>query len=505
MFKKYIDFIRGVSVNKLGLAGVVLTTSAFVTFVILELTRILGFITNAYVGLVNYLLFPALFIIGLIMIPIAWKKRKKQTGKSTGQLLQEQFEKRETEGSLLGSRIFRTIAIFTLINILFLSVLSSRMLHFMDEPHFCGTACHDVMNPEWVTYQASPHARVKCVECHVGEGVDALVNAKLNGLWQIISLTFNLYEKPIPTPVHQLRPARETCEKCHWPDKFYGQRIKTIVNYRLDSLSTPQYTTLSLKIDAGEGEIRKGIHWHIAEQNQIRYTSVNDEREEMIWVDVRQPDDSFKRYRNSELVEEHEGEFENIRTLDCVDCHNRATHIYENPEKALNERIRKGLIDRSIPFIKKAGLGAILPIYSDTASAREQVVNRLLGYYQREYPEILRQNFAEIDSAITVLQNIYIRNIHPYMNIRWNSYPSHIGHRGSAGCFRCHNQNMIDEGGESISHDCTMCHSIAAYGGNTPYQYLEPVDTSDQDYIIHQYLKNEFLESAIEMQGDQEQ
>ena len=186
MFSRYKNFIRGVSVNKIGLAGVVLTTSSFVTFVFLELIRILGFITNAYVGLVNYMVFPAIFIVGLILIPIGWRRRKKQTGKSTQELLQEQFEKEETEGKFLGSRIFRTIAIFTIINIAFLGVLSSRMLHFMDEPHFCGTACHTVMNPEWVTYQASPHARVKCVECHVGEGVDALVDAKLNGLWQII-------------------------------------------------------------------------------------------------------------------------------------------------------------------------------------------------------------------------------------------------------------------------------------------------------------------------------
>ncbi|MBD3217114.1 MAG: hypothetical protein GF310_02475 [candidate division Zixibacteria bacterium] len=496
MFRRYKSFIRGVSLNKIGLAGVVLTTSSFVTFVILELVRILGFITNAYVGLVNYMVFPAIFIIGLILIPIGWRRRKKQTGKSTKELLQEQFEKEETEGKFLGSRIFRTIAIFTIVNVAFLSVLSSRMLHFMDEPHFCGTACHTVMNPEWVTYQASPHARVKCVECHVGEGVDALVDAKLNGLWQIISLTFSLYEQPIPTPVHQLRPARETCEKCHWPDKFYGQRLKTIVNYKKDSLSTPEFTTLSLKIDVGERDVRRGIHWHIAEENEIRYASVDDEREEMIWVDVRQPDGSFKRYQNIELVKEHEDEFESVRVLDCVDCHNRATHIYEQPEKALNERIRKGLINRSIPFIKNVGLGAILPIYNDTAQAREEIANHVRGFYQRRYPEILRQNFAEIDSAIAVLQSIYARNIHPYMKIRWNSYPSHIGHRGDGGCFRCHNPNLVDAEGVGISDDCTLCHSIAAYDGNDPYEYLEPVDTSSQDYIIHQYLKNEFLKSA---------
>jgi hypothetical protein len=246
----------------------------------------------------------------------------------------------------------------------------------------------------------------------------------------------------------------------------------------------------------GEGDVRRGIHWHISEENEIRYASVDDEREDMIWVDVRQPDGSFKRYQNIELVKVHEDEVENVRVLDCVDCHNRATHIYEQPEKALNERIRKGLIDRSIPFIKKVGLGSILPIYNDTAQAREEIANHVRGFYQRKYPDILRQNFEELDSAIAVLQSIYARNIHPYMNIRWNSYPSHIGHRGDGGCFRCHNPNLVDTEGISISDDCTLCHSIAAYEGSDPFEYLEPVDTSSQDYIIHQYLKNEFLKSA---------
>ncbi|MEJ2580834.1 MAG: NapC/NirT family cytochrome c, partial [Acidobacteriota bacterium] len=225
MFRSYFDFVRAVSLDPLGRIGVILTTTSFVSFVFFQLAILAGVVTNAYVGLIVYLLFPLLFILGLIIILIAWIRRKRRTGLETQELLEQQFGVDGVEGGFAGSRVLRTVLVLTLANIVILGGASIMMLHFMDTAEFCGTACHKVMNPEWTTYQASPHARVACVDCHVGGGVGALVNSKLNGAWQMVSAAFNLYERPIPTPVHQLRPARETCEKCHWPDKFYGSRL----------------------------------------------------------------------------------------------------------------------------------------------------------------------------------------------------------------------------------------------------------------------------------------
>jgi hypothetical protein len=198
---------------------VVLTTSSFVSFVVLQLATISGVVTNAYVGLIVYMLFPVLFVLGLLVIPVAWYRQRRRTGMSARELVAARFGNDAVAAKLAGARVFRTVAILTLANVAILGAASIRMLHFMDSAHF-GTACHQVMNPEWTTYQASPHARVACVDCHVGEGMGALVNSKLNGAWQVVSATFDLYERPIPTPVHQLRPARETCERCHWPEKF---------------------------------------------------------------------------------------------------------------------------------------------------------------------------------------------------------------------------------------------------------------------------------------------
>ncbi len=494
MFRKYINFVRGVSINRVGLTGVVLTTSSFFLFSILELARLAGILTNAYLGLITYLLFPALFVVGLILIPIGWRLSKKATGRTTRELLDGRFAEGEIRGAFYGSKVFTTIAIFTLANIIILGAASSRMLHFMDEPVFCGTACHSVMNPEWVTYQVSPHARVRCVDCHVGEGVDALIDSKLNGMWQMISITFDLLQRPIPTPVHQLRPARETCEKCHWPDKFYGSRLKSIARYAMDEKSTPGYNTLNLKVDINHSLNKAGIHWHVSEDSRVTYSTVSNERKKMTWVEVNYGDGSSKRYVNRAVTDTSAND-EAARVMDCVDCHNRATHIYEDPHDAVDERMRQGLLDRSLPFLKREALTAITGSYADSAAAMEGIANSLAGFYRLSYPNVALQRSDGIDSAVMVLQSVYSRNIHHGMNISWGSYASQIGHRGPRqGCFRCHNSDLVAADSTSISYDCSLCHSILAFQSPAVFQYLEPTDSTSREYRMHQYLQQEFLD-----------
>lgn len=513
IFRRYISFIEALSINRIGRLGVVLTTSSFITFLVLEAARFVGVLSNAYVGLITYLSLPALFILGLVLIPIGWHRRRKKSGKSARELIDEQFDAAHTARGFFGSKVFLSIGVLTLVNVLFMGLASTRMLHFMDSAHFCGTACHSVMNPEWVTYQESPHARVRCVECHVGEGVGALIDSKVSGTRQMISIAFDLLERPIPTPVHDLRPSRETCEKCHWPDKFYGQRLKTIARYKKDAESTPVYNTLSLKIDTGGAGSRSGIHWHVSGENEIRYASVDDEREEMIWVDVRRPNGAVERYRNRALAMAPDGgeqgrtgdrggrggkmgRSEEARIFDCVDCHNRATHIYEDPNDAVDRRIELGLLDRTLPFIKREALAAVTANYPSEEAAMERIAKRLRGFYERKHPEIALERRAAVDGAVTALQDLYRRNIHHQMNIGWNTYPSLIGHSGGGGCFRCHNPDMVDEEGKAVSSDCTMCHSILAYESFEPFAFVQPPDSSSADFRMHEYLLGEFLRSS---------
>jgi len=380
------------------------------------------------------------------------------------------------------------------VNILFIGIGGARMLHFMDSPKFCGTACHSVMEPEWVAYQNSPHAHVRCVDCHVGEGAEALLDAKLNGLWQVVSATFDLYEQPIPTPVHQLRPARETCEKCHWPDKFYGDRIKTFPKFGFDQESKPRHTTLALKVGSGAGDSQGTIHWHIAEANEVRYQAGDEKRLTMDWVEIKRGDE-FHRYTNRKLPvrEEAATAEETVRSMDCVDCHNRATHIYQDPETALDEALAAGRISRDLPFAKKVGLGAMLGGYgSSKADGLKGIENSVRGHYLREKHDV-RINFQEVDLMVAELQAIYSRNIFPGMKVEWNTYRSHLGHENGSGCFRCHNPDMVDAAGVAIDYDCTLCHSILAMDSPTEFQFLLPASEKDPDRKMHEYLRREFL------------
>ncbi len=493
MVIKFRRFIRGLMFNGYGKAGVILVTSAFITFVFLEFFSLVGLYTNAYFGLITYLALPLLFLLGLLLIPIGWLKYKKSTGKSTRELLSAAFSEDEVQPGFSGSKVFSLFLVLTAVNVIFMVVAGMRTIHFMDSSYFCGNACHSVMHPEWETYQSSPHARVPCVDCHVGEGIGALVDSKLNGVWQMISASFNLYQRPIPTPVHRLRPARETCEKCHWPEQFYGNRLKQITRFEPDSSNTRTFTTLALKIDEGKNA-DTGIHWHISNDQVIRYTSVNDEREEIIQVVVEYSDGSENVFRNQRLIH-HSVREEVFRTMDCVDCHNRATHIYQDPRDAVDEYLGSGMISTELPYIRSKAVSVLTANYPNKNSAMNGLEKRLRGFYARQPGT---ENLLFIDQAAEACQEIYNRNIHPEMNVGWNPYPNHIGHRNNGGCFRCHNEDMIDERGRAIVNDCTVCHSILAWDSPQPFQFLQPVDSSSADIQMHLYLQKEFFSSSLE-------
>jgi hypothetical protein len=495
MFGRYRRFLRGVSATAVGRAGVILTTSSFVTLVLFQSAMLAGLITNAYAGLLIYLLLPALFVVGLVLIPLGWMQLKRRTGKTTQELIRDRVSEADRPGVPKGAAVFQTVTLLTLINIVILGATSARALKFMDSSRFCGTACHSVMNPEWVTYQTSAHARVHCTECHVGEGAGALISSKMRGAYQMLSVTFNLLERPIPTPVHTLRPARETCEKCHWPEKFYGTRIDSKVQFAKDERSTRSHTTLAMKIDSGHRAAESGVHWHIGRDNIVRYASVDDERREMIWVEVQHPDGLTRRWENRRLVGSPESA-RHERTMDCVDCHNRATHIYAEPEDAIDSALRLGSLDRDLPFIKREALRVISAGYPDREAGLRSIESGLTAFYRREYPERFGSLAVSISAAVEELQKIWSRNVHPSMKIEWGTYRSHLGHRTpDYGCFRCHTRDLVAEDGGHISEDCTLCHSILANDSPDPFQYLHQPEEKARDKAMHLYLQEEFLRS----------
>ena len=504
-FRRYFLFIQLIFMNWIGKVGVILASTAFFSFFILEGLTLIGVFRNTYTGIVTYFIIPMIFVFGLILLPIGWQMQKRETGTTLYNVFFEKYKSGDIGTHNFWEKVVPVVGILTIINVLFIVAAGASAMHYMDESEFCGTACHTIMGPEWQVYSVSPHSRVACVDCHIGEGVQALAKAKINGAWQAIAAMFDLYNKPIGTPIHNLRPARETCGKCHWPEKHYGSKLVKKTRYQNDEGNTPQYTTLNLKVDAVNG-VGSGIHWHIAENNEVRYASIDDQREDMIWVEVKRDDGEWHRYNNNHMTDSLIVEPE-PRVMDCVDCHNRATHIYEQPDKAMDLAMATGLIDANLPYIKREGMAAIIKQYDDKEFALADIDERLTAFYSIEYPDLHSES---IRSSIDAIKVIYDRNVHPSMKIEWNTYPNHLGHRvefgcfschnfmqheQSDGCFRCHNRHLVDASGESISDECTLCHSILSLEEADPLQYL--LDPEFRTFEEHKntYFRNEYLKN----------
>ncbi len=340
----------------------------------------------------------------------------------------------------------------------------------METVEFCGQACHSVMDPEYTTYQRSPHSRVRCVECHIGPGADWFVKSKLSGSWQVISVNLGLYPKPIPTPVHSLRPARETCEQCHWPTKFVGDRLKVITHFEEDEANTETKTVLVLRVGGSDGTKSHGIHWHVDPNHEVRYRSTKD-RETMYEVTFEDANGTTRRWASpaagaSGVASKTEGT--EWRTMDCVDCHNRPSHIYRLPHVELDRALHEGRIDRNLPFIRREGLAALKTEYPSHDEARRGIARAIRSFYEKEYPDVVVSSSEQIRRAGEALGEIWCWNVFPSMNITWGTYPNHIGHEETPGCFRCHGSDLVDESGTPISGDCDTCHGILAMREQNP-------------------------------------
>jgi nitrate/TMAO reductase-like tetraheme cytochrome c subunit len=341
----------------------------------------------------------------------------------------------------------------TLVNVVIIAVSTYKAVEVMDSTRFCGSACHSVMDPEYTTYQRSPHSRVACVSCHIGPGAGWFVKSKLSGSWQLISVNLNLYPRPIPTPVHSLRPARDTCEQCHWPNKFVGDRLRVITHFQDDETNTALKTVLLMRVGGMQGRASKGIHWHVDPGVRIRYRA-DDKRETIGSIELTRADGTTTTYASPGAPKE--GEW---RTMDCIDCHNRPTHVYRTPEDEIDRALGEGRIDPALPFVRREGLKALQAAYTSHDDARSKIAAALDTFYTKERPTADKTRVA---AAAAELGAIYSTNVFPSMNIRWGTYPSHLGHVNSPGCFRCHDGEHASPTGATIPQDCDMCHTVLA-------------------------------------------
>jgi nitrate/TMAO reductase-like tetraheme cytochrome c subunit len=378
----------------------------------------------------------------------------------------------------------KAFIIFTIITVilLFLSTYGSfEAYHLTESVEFCGTLCHRVMEPEHTAYQNSAHANVACVECHVGSGASWYVKSKLSGLHQVYAVITKTYKSPIETPLHDLRPARETCEKCHWPQKFYDRKLQSNKYYLADSINSGWDIILQMKtgseyVDLGFIE---GIHWHINPDINIEYISENDKREVINYVKyTNKTSGEVVVYKNPDTeISDSTIAATTARTMDCIDCHNRPSHNYRSPSVYFDKAMLKNEVSKEIPFIKKTAMGILKNSYTSKDTAFMQIREGIINFYKSDFSDFFEKNHAKIDQSIVSLQKAYSQNSFPGMKVTYDIYPDHIGHLESEGCFRCHNDAFVSEDGRKITRDCDLCHTIIGQGSQEMVRYTDIKDS----------------------------
>jgi len=477
------DYFTGTMKHPVGFLGINLTSFAGVLLVILLVLESTGGAANPYIGIVTFMILPALFVAGLLLMPLGhYLARKRQArGQSDAAL----FPILDLNRGQTRNR-FVIFLIVTLVNVSLLAVATYHGIEFMDSVEFCGETCHEVMHPELTAYLNSPHSRVRCVDCHIGPGASWFVKSKLSGTRQVFAAMLKTYPRPIPTPVHNLRPALETCEQCHWPQKFHGNKLVVKTHFQDDEANTPMKSVLALRIGGGQ-DLPSGeasIHWHI--NNRVEYLS-DENREQMYWVLAERPDGTVREYFRPGLAAADPPTFASLpdslkhhpkREMDCVDCHNRPTHIYKPALMALDEAMTLGRVPADLPYLHREAMAALQESYPDKETGLARIRERLGSFYRTEYPDLARERAADVEAAVNGVSRVYADNVFPAMNISWDTYPNHIGHQYFPGCFRCHDDEMATAEGETIAQDCASCHSLLAMEEENPeiLQDLFPED-----------------------------
>jgi hypothetical protein len=441
--------------HPLSVLGVSLATMSGVLFALSLLLELAGFHPNPYLGILFFLLLPAVFVLGLLLIPLGtvMERRRAATGRPPHRWPRIDFNDPSRR------RAIAIVAALTAANVLIVSLAAYRAVEYVDSPSFCGQICHTVMQPEFVANQNGPHARVACVECHVGEGARSFIRYKLNGARQLVSLVRGSYPTPIPSPVHDLRPASDTCETCHWPERFHGDKAVTIPEFANDEQSTESLTRLLLRLGGGSDRqgISTGIHWHANPANEIEFVATDATRRAIPYVRLKDGNGTISEYRTPEATDAEIAAGER-RRMDCVDCHNRPTHALSvSAERAVDGAIARGEIPRTLPFARRQTVEVLKVEYPDRSVAEQSIAQRLRAFYAESAAAARRE---ELDRMVRAAQRLYAENVFPAMKVTWGTHADHLGHTDAPGCFRCHDDNHNTPDGRTIRQDCALCHDI---------------------------------------------
>ncbi|MCB1702558.1 MAG: NapC/NirT family cytochrome c [Halioglobus sp.] len=429
---------------------------------------------NPYLEIVTFIAAPAIVVLGLMLFGLsAWLQVRaaRRAGQSVRFNLRIDMSDPTYVKSLwmfLGlSAVLLVIAGYS----------GTRAFETMESVAFCGEACHAVMEPQYVTYHNSPHARVTCVDCHIGPGASFWVRSKIDGMRQLVAVARDSYDRPIPTPVHNLRPAQATCEGCHWPQQFYGSKLLQRTYYRSDEANSPWSIQLLVQIGGDNPRVpaEGGIHWHMLGENTIEYEAADAKRQTINWVKSTSRTGETTIYRNQDVDIDSSPEAPGgeVRHFDCMDCHNRPSHIFLPPAVSINLAMRARTISPELPYVRRVGLDLLNDEYADREEAQHAIATGLHEYYKSEYPEVAATHKQDIELATDTLSQIYSENFFPEMKTDYRARETNLSHFVNNGCFRCHNESMVDDQGRSPASTCNTCHLIVAQGPSESVADLE--------------------------------
>ena len=473
--------------NLTTLGGAVISGLSFGLILFLLMLEVFSRSPSPYVGIVAFIILPTFLLGGLAVAGFGiWREdRRLRTGTAVANKM--------PVVDLNNPRHQAAVALVStgaLLLLVFSGFGSFQAYEAMESDAFCGQTCHTVMNPEYTAYKDSPHAHVGCVKCHIGPGAGWFLRSKISGAYQLYSVAFNKYSRPIGTPIHNLRPARETCENCHWPRQFFSEKRVTYTYFSSDVANSKWTLDLLLKIGGGNGHAgpSSGIHWHMNINNTVSFIATDSSRQTIPWVRTVEPDGTTNVYQSTERpLNAADVTERRMRRMDCIDCHNRPTHIYHPPSQSVDNLMATRRIDPALPSAKNLAVYVLEKPYANDAEAADSIKTIIDGYYGANYSEIARTKKPEIARMVSAVQGIYARNYFPAMKTNWKGFPDNIGHMYFRGCFRCHDGKHVSQSGKVLTNDCNTCHVVLSekIRDDTSrvsikgVEFAHPVDVSD--------------------------
>src|SRR5438309_2538224 len=390
IFRNYISFV-----------GAAIVIASLVSVVLLFLLEITSSAENPYLGILTYIIGPSILMFGVAVVILGTliERRRRRRAAPSEIAAYPKLDLNDPHSR----RAFFTFLLITFVFVSASAFGSYRGYEYTESVNFCGETCHSVMKPEFTAYQAGAHARVGCVGCHVGPGASWYVRSKLSGAYQLYSVTFKKYSRPITTPVHNLRPAQETCEQCHWPEKFFGAQLKVFDRYGYDEQNTLRQRRMLINVGGGSpaAGLVKGIHWHMNIANEVTYISIDDHRQVIPWVRIKDRQGNVTEYidRNRPATSEQLAKAER-RRMDCIDCHNRPAHTFLPPDVAVDQSFAAGRLDTSLPYLKREAIAVLSKPYNSTDDALRSISSGLDQFYRANYADTYSSKNDSVKSGI---------------------------------------------------------------------------------------------------------